>query len=53
VPAESEQARLIALYERLEGSLIPAACKGYEPLVALQSEQRRTATQRGNGGTLL
>jgi hypothetical protein len=53
VPAESEQARLVALHERLEGSLIPAASEGYESLVTLQSEQRRAATQRRNDGMLL
>ena len=40
VPAEGEQARLVAREERLEGGVLPAAGERDELLVGLQAQQR-------------
>jgi hypothetical protein len=53
VTAEGEQARLVALYERLEGAVVATADQRDEPLVPLQSEQRRPASQRGQPRRML
>ena len=50
--AEGQQARLVAGDERLEGSLIPAPDERDEPLVGLQSEQRRASVKAGGAGVL-
>ncbi len=45
VPAEGEQARLVARAERLEGGVLAAAGEGDQALVGLQAQQRRRAAQ--------
>jgi len=52
VTAEGQQARLVAGDERLEGSLVPAPNEHDEPLVRLQSEQRRASVKAGGAGVL-
>ena len=53
MPAESEQTGLVALDESLESGLVTTAGEGYEPLIALQSEQGRAPTERGYGNAVL
>ena len=45
VPAEGEQARLVARAERLEGGVLAAAGERDQALVGLQAQQRRRAAQ--------
>jgi hypothetical protein len=49
VPAECEQPRLVALHQRLEGAVVPAAGERDQPLVGLQPEERGTPGQGGQG----
>ena len=44
--AEREQAGLIALNERFEGTVVPAPDEGDQLLVALEAEERRAPGQR-------
>ena len=53
VAAEGEQARLVALHQRLEGAVMPAPDERDELLVALQPQQRRAARERGQARRLL
>ena len=46
VPAEGEQAGLVAVEQDLEGPIVPVANQSDEPLVALQPKQRRTPRQQ-------
>jgi hypothetical protein len=51
VAAEGEQAALVAGDERLERGVVAAPDEHDEPLVGLQSQQRRRTTQAdGDGG---
>ena len=50
VPAEGEQARLVAGDERLEGGLVAAPGQRDEPLVGLQPQQRRGAAEAVRAG---
>ena len=52
VAAERQQARLVAGDERLEGGLVAAPDERDEPLVRLQSEQRRASVKAGGAGVL-
>jgi hypothetical protein len=45
VAAEGQEARLVALDERLERAVLAAADEDDQLLVALESEQRRTTCQ--------
>ncbi len=45
MPAEGEQPRLVAIHEQLERVLVAAADQRDEPLIGLQTEQRRAAVQ--------
>ena len=45
VPAEGQQARLVARAEHLEGGVLAAAGERDEPLVGLQAQQCRRAAQ--------
>ncbi len=45
VPAEGQQARLVARAERLEGGVLAAAGQRDQALVRLQAQQRRRAAQ--------
>jgi hypothetical protein len=40
MPAEGQQARLVAADERLERAVVAAPDEGDEPLVGLQAQQR-------------
>jgi hypothetical protein len=53
VAAEGEEARLVALDQRLESRLLTLAGQGYELLVALEPEQGRLSGQCRQGGTML
>jgi hypothetical protein len=50
VAAEGEQPRLVALYERLEGAVVPTPDQSDELFVALQPQERRTPGKRGQAG---
>jgi hypothetical protein len=50
VAAEGEQARLIALHERLEGAVVATTNQSDEFFVALQPQERRTSGKRGQAG---
>ena len=50
VAAEGEQARLVALDERLEGAVMAAPGEGDQPLVGLQPQQRRAPRESGQRG---
>ena len=45
--AEREQAGLIALHERFEGTVMPSPDQGDQLLVALEAEERRTSREGG------
>jgi hypothetical protein len=53
VAAEGQEAGLVALDERLEGSLVPLTGEGYEPFVALEPEQGRAPANGGKRSTVL
>jgi hypothetical protein len=50
VPAESQEPRLIALYQRLERAVMPTTNQSDESLVALEPQKRRAPGERGNAG---
>ena len=52
VPAEREQARLVAGDQRLEGVVVAAPDQRDEALVGLQAKQRRAAVESGGAGVL-
>ncbi len=52
VPAEGQQARLVAVEEDLEGALVPVADQRDQLLVCLQAQQRR-ASRKDTAGTPL
>jgi hypothetical protein len=52
VPAEGEQARLVAAHEGLKGVVVAAADQRDEALVALEAHQRGAAMEAGDPGVL-
>ena len=52
VPAERQQARLVARHQRLERVVVALPRERDQPLVRLQPEQRRTAVEAGGAGVL-
>jgi hypothetical protein len=52
VPAEREQARLVARDQRLERVMVSPPDQRDEPLVRLQAKQRRTAVESGGTGVV-
>ena len=49
VPAEGEQAGVVAREERLKGGVLAASRKRDQPLVGLQAQQRAGPSQAGRG----
>ena len=48
MPAEGQQAALVARAEDLEGGVLAATGERYESLVGLQTQQRRRPAQAGD-----
>ena len=52
VPAEGQQARLVARAQGLEGRVVPAPRERDQPLVGLQAQQRRRTAQAREAGRM-